>query len=64
MLRPKEYLTRIQFTSHGFTAYEDAELRQLLEGAGFTDIHVEERADREMGMQLAFARTPAATFTR
>ena len=55
VLRPKEYLDRIRFTSHGFTAYEDGPLRALLEGAGFADVRVEEREDARMGMQVALA---------
>lgn len=59
VMRPKAYLDRIRFTSHGFTAYEDAALRELLARAGFDAITVEERADRRMGMQLALASRPA-----
>lgn len=55
VLRPKEYLDRIRFTSHGFTAYEDHELRALLERAGFGEIWIERREDGRMGMQLALA---------
>ena len=59
VLRPKAYLERIRFTSHGFTAYEDGQLRDLLGSAGFEDVAVEERADRRMGMQVALAARPA-----
>ena len=55
VLRPKEYLDRIRFTSHGFTAYEDGPLRALLQGAGFAEVRVEEREDARMGMQVALA---------
>lgn len=55
VLRPKEYLDRIRFTSHGFTAYEDGPLRALLQAAGFADVRVEEREDARMGMQVALA---------
>ena len=58
VLRPKAYLERIRFTSHGFTAYEDGQLRDLLGSAGFEDVAVEERADRRMGMQVALAARP------
>ena len=30
VLRPKDYLERIRFTRHGFAAYDDQELRDLL----------------------------------
>jgi ubiquinone/menaquinone biosynthesis C-methylase UbiE len=58
VLRPKEYLDRIRFTSYGFTAYDDQRLRELLEGAGFGDTRVESREDGRMGMQLALATRP------
>lgn len=58
VLRPKAYLASIGFTSHGFTAYEDAELRELLGTAGFGSIAIEHRSDAHMGMQVAFARKP------
>ncbi|HVD77501.1 MAG TPA: class I SAM-dependent methyltransferase [Vicinamibacteria bacterium] len=58
VLRPKEYLERIRFTSHGFTAYDDHQLRGLLVGAGFGAVHVERREDAHMGMQLAMATKP------
>jgi ubiquinone/menaquinone biosynthesis C-methylase UbiE len=59
VLRPKEYLDRIRFTSHGFTAYEDHELGALLERAGFGDIRIERREDGRMGMQIALAAKTA-----
>jgi SAM-dependent methyltransferase len=58
VLRPKEYLDRIRFTSYGFTAYDDQRLRELLVGAGFGDTRVESREDGRMGMQLALATRP------
>jgi SAM-dependent methyltransferase len=60
VLRPKEYLDRIRFTSHGFTAYDDAELRALLEGAGFGEVRIEQREDARMGMQVALAARRSA----
>lgn len=61
VLRPKEYLERIRFTLHGFTAYDDAALRALIERAGFRDVTVQQREDRRMGMQVALATRPAAS---
>jgi arsenite methyltransferase len=61
VMRPKEYLNRIRFTSHGFTAYEDAELQALLERAGFVHVAIEQRPDADMGMQLAVASRPSGT---
>jgi SAM-dependent methyltransferase len=58
VLRPKAYLDRIRFTSHGFTAYGDEELRALFTAAGFADVHIEEREDARMGMQIALAARP------
>jgi arsenite methyltransferase len=58
VLRPKEYLERIHFTRHGFTAYADHELRELLGHAGFGEVSVECREDAGMGMQLALAAKP------
>jgi ubiquinone/menaquinone biosynthesis C-methylase UbiE len=58
VLRPKAYLTSIDFTSHGFTAYEDAELREVLDRAGFVTVAIEQRSDAHMGMQVALARKP------
>jgi hypothetical protein len=58
VLRPKEYLDRIRFTSHGFTAYVDQELHDLLGRAGFGKIQIEHREDRRMGMQVALATKP------
>lgn len=55
VLRPKEYLERIRFTSHGFTAYDDGALRALLQGAGFAEVRIEQREDARMGMQVALA---------
>jgi len=62
ILRPKEYLDRIRFTSHGFTAYVDHELGGLLGQAGFDEIRVEQREDQRMGMQVALATRPATAF--
>ena len=63
VLRPKEYLERIRFTLHGFTAYDDAALRALIERAGFRDVTVQQREDRGMGMQVALATRPPAAAT-
>ena len=60
VLRPKEYLERVGFTSHGFTAYDDRELRDLLGAAGFNGIAIERREDADMGMQLALAVKPSS----
>jgi SAM-dependent methyltransferase len=57
-VRPKEYLRRIAFTEHGFTAFDDDELRTLLRGAGFSDVRIEHHDDAEMGIVLAIANTP------
>ena len=61
VLRPKDYLERIRFTRHGFTAYDDQELRDLLGRAGLEGVHVERREDRHMGMQLAVAGRPPSS---
>jgi ubiquinone/menaquinone biosynthesis C-methylase UbiE len=58
VLRPKEYLDRIGFTSHGFTAYADQELHDLLARAGFGKVQIEHREDGRMGMQVALATKP------
>ena len=55
VLRPKEYLDRIRFTSHGFTAWDDGPLFALLRDAGFDDVRIEQREDARMGMQIALA---------
>jgi len=55
VLRPKEYLDRIRFTSHGFTAYDDGPLLTLLKDAGFGGVRIEQREDARMGMQVALA---------
>jgi ubiquinone/menaquinone biosynthesis C-methylase UbiE len=60
VLRPKAYLERIRFTCHGFTAWEDGALQALIERAGFTDVSVQQREDRKMGMQIALAVRPPA----
>jgi SAM-dependent methyltransferase len=59
ILRPKEYLERIRFTTRGFTGYSDAQLRALLVGAGFGEVRIEEREDGGRGMQIALATRPA-----
>ena len=58
VLRPKEYLDRIRFTSHGFTAYDDGLLAEMLGRAGFGEVTVEHREDARMGMQIALATRP------
>jgi ubiquinone/menaquinone biosynthesis C-methylase UbiE len=60
VVRPKQYLEKIRFTQHGFVAFDDRELRSLLEGAGFCDFRIEHREDADMGMVLAVAKKPVA----
>jgi ubiquinone/menaquinone biosynthesis C-methylase UbiE len=60
VLRPKDYLERIRFTRHGFTAYDDQELADLLHRAGLEGVRIERREDRHMGMQIALAGRPAS----
>ena len=58
-VRPKDYLRKIAFTEHGFTGFDDDELRALLRGAGFSDVRIEHHDDANMGIVLAIANTPA-----
>jgi ubiquinone/menaquinone biosynthesis C-methylase UbiE len=58
VVRPKDFLERIAFTAHGFTAFEEAELRALLEGAGFHSVRVERRADKDMGIVVVAGSKP------
>ncbi len=60
VLRPKEFLERVKFTKYGFKAFDERELRALLEGAGFRDVEVIEREDAGMGMVVAVSRRPPA----
>jgi ubiquinone/menaquinone biosynthesis C-methylase UbiE len=55
VVRPKDFLERIAFTKHGFAAFDEPELRALLEGSGFRDVMVERRDDRDMGIVVAAA---------
>jgi SAM-dependent methyltransferase len=57
-VRPKHYLQQIAFTEHGFTAFEDEELRELLQNAAFSDIRIEHQADGDMGIVLVTANRP------
>jgi ubiquinone/menaquinone biosynthesis C-methylase UbiE len=57
-LRPRDYLERIRFTKYGFTAFEEHELRGLLEAAGFHAIRIERGDDADMGMIVAVASRP------
>ena len=60
VVRPKPFLEKVRFTQHGFVAFEDRELRSLVENAGFRDVDIEHREDAEMGMVLAIAKKPMA----
>jgi arsenite methyltransferase len=59
-VRPKVFLERVKFTTLGFRAFEDAELRRLLEAAGFEAAVIEHHSDRDMGTVHAIARNAAA----
>jgi SAM-dependent methyltransferase len=58
VLRPKEFLERIDFTKHGFTAFGEDELRGLLEAAGFHGVAIERGDDADMGMVVAVSGRP------
>jgi SAM-dependent methyltransferase len=57
-VRPKKYLEQIRFTRHGFTAFDDGELRALLTGAGFDEVRIESHDDRGMGIVMVVASRP------
>ena len=59
-VRPKEFLDRVKFTGLGFRAFEDGELRRLLEAAGFESTVIEHHPDRDMGTVQVVARNGAA----
>jgi ubiquinone/menaquinone biosynthesis C-methylase UbiE len=60
-VRPKEFLERVRFTGLGFTAFDEDQLRSLLEGAGFERVVVARYADRDMGTVHGMARKPAGS---
>jgi ubiquinone/menaquinone biosynthesis C-methylase UbiE len=59
-VRPKAFLDRVKFTALGFRAFEDAELRALLDATGFESAVIEHHPDRDMGTVHVIARNAAA----
>jgi len=57
-VRPKDYLQRINFTEHGFTAFDDDEVRAILSAAQFVKIGIEHHDDADMGIVLVTAVAP------
>jgi ubiquinone/menaquinone biosynthesis C-methylase UbiE len=57
-VRPKGYLQRIRFTQYGFAAFEESQLKAMLESAGFVEVHVEQRADKDMGAIFGLGHIP------
>lgn len=58
--RPKEFLEKVRFTEHGFAVFTDAQMRELLQSAGFANVRIEHREDAGMGMVLTMAAKPHA----
>jgi arsenite methyltransferase len=58
-LRPGDFLERVQFTKHGFTAFDDEQLITLLSDAGFCNVDVQHHADADIGMVIVVATRSA-----
>ena len=58
-LRPGDFLERVEFTKHGFAAFDDEQLIALMREAGFGDVDVQHHADADMGMVIVVATRPA-----
>ena len=54
-VRPKSFLEDVEFTHHGFRAYDVKTIFEMLSIIGFKAIKFSEFADKEMGLILISA---------